>query len=126
LTSESIAYSLISNAAPIRQRHGRKNWVGIPTLPLEALLTQLKTDPSMYVDEMADFLFQNGHKAYTPSQIWRALNSRDITRKVLEVHAKEQNEARRQEYLAITSIYTAEQRFYIDERYCNIFISMLK
>jgi hypothetical protein len=126
LTSESIAYSLISNAAPIRQRYYRKNWVGIPTLPLETLFTQLKSDPSMYVDEMADFLFQNGHQAFTPSQIWRALNSRDIKRKVLEIHAKEQNEARRQEYLAITSIYTAEQRFYVDERYCNIFIYMLK
>ena len=77
---------------------------------------KLKSLPTMYINEMADFLFDSGFEAYTPSQIWRALKSRNITRKVLEVHAKEQNEERRQEFLRITSIYTAEQRFYVDER----------
>jgi hypothetical protein len=65
---------------------------------------------------MMEYFCSIDHRVFTPSQIWQALNSRGITRKVLEVHAKEQNEQRRQEYLRITSIYTAEQRFYIDER----------
>lgn len=77
----------------------------------------------MFINEMADFLFHSGFEAFTPSQIWRALNSRGITRKVLEVHAKEQNEERRQEFLRITSLYTAEQRFYVDER-CTLLLSV--
>ena len=79
-------------------------------------MEELKRDPTLYVSEMADFLLNAGYAAYTPAQIWRALRSRQITRKVLEIHAKEQNEQKRQEFLRITSIYTAEQRFYIDER----------
>lgn len=65
---------------------------------------------------MADFLHRSGFGAFTVSQIWQGLKSKNITRKVLEVHAKEQNEAKRQHFLHITSIYTAEQRFYVDER----------
>ena len=58
--------------------------------------------------------------AHTTGQIWQALKSRGITRKVLEVHAKEQDEIRRQNFLKMTSVFTAEQRFYVDERYkCN-------
>lgn len=76
----------------------------------------LKTDPTLYLSEMADFLFNKGYPAYTRSQIRLALQTRSITRKVLEVHAREQNERKRQDFLRITSIYTAEQRFYVDER----------
>jgi hypothetical protein len=65
---------------------------------------------------MADFLKEAGFGEFTVSQIWQGLNSKNITRKVLEVHAKEQNEAKRQNFLRITNIYTAEQRFYVDER----------
>ena len=103
-------------SGPLRKRLRGKGWRGIPTAPLEALLTKLKSLPTMYVDEMADFLFHSGFEAFTPSQILRALKSRGITRKVLEVHAKEQNEEKRHEFLRITALYTAEQRFYVDER----------
>ena len=99
-----------------RRGRGRKNWVGIPTVELELLLQELQSDPTLYLSEMADFLFNAGYPAYSPSQIFAALKSRNITRKVLEVHAREQNEKKRQEFLRITSIYTAEQRFYVDER----------
>ena len=109
---------------PARKRLRCKGWTGIPAAPLEALLTQLKSLPTMYINEMADFLFQSSFEAFTPAQIWRALNSRGITRKVLEVHAKEQNEDRRQEFLRITSIYTAEQRFYVDEG-CILSVSLI-
>ena len=95
----------------------KKEWIGIPTDSLEALLSKLKVDPTIYISEMMEYLCSIDHRVFTPSQIWQALNSRGITRKVLEVHAKEQNKQRRQEYLRITSIYTTEQRcFYIDER----------
>ena len=65
---------------------------------------------------MANYLHRLGYKLHTTTQIWRALNSRGITRKVLGVHAKEQDEKRRQEFLKMTSIFTAEQRLYVDER----------
>ena len=101
----------------LRQRgRGSKSWVGIPTIELELLLQELQTDPTLYLSEMADFLFSAGYPAYTTSQIWIALESRNMTRKVLEVHAREQNEMKRQEFLRITGEYTAEQRFYVDER----------
>ena len=73
-------------------------------------------DPTLHLSEMSEFLHNEGYPAYTPSQIWLALKSRNITRKVLEVHAREQNEMKRQEFLKITKMYTAEQRFYVDER----------
>jgi hypothetical protein len=73
-------------------------------------------EPTLFISEMMEYLCSIDHRVFTASQIWHALNSRGISRKVLEVHAKEQNEARRQEYLRVTSIYTAEQKFYIDER----------
>ena len=69
---------------------------------------------------MAEYLRGTGFGLFTVSQIWQGLRSRNITRKVLEVHAKEQNEKKRQNFLRITSIYTAEQRFYVDERYSHI------
>ena len=59
---------------------------------------------------MADYLYRYGFGVFTVSQIWQGLNSKNITRKVLEVHAKEQNEAKRQHFLRVTSVYTAEQR----------------
>ena len=83
---------------------------------MEVLLEHLKNDPTLYLSEMADYLFSKGFPAYSVSRIWSALKSRKITRKVLEIHAREQNEIKRQEFLRITSIYTAEQRLYIDER----------
>lgn len=104
------------DADPLRTRQGRKNWVGIPTPELE-LLAELQRDSTLFISEMADFLFNAGYPAYTPSQIWRGLKSRNISRKVLEVHVREQNEQRRQEFLRLTKIYTAEQRFYVDERH---------
>lgn len=83
---------------------------------MEALLAKLKLDPTLYVYEMANYLYQSGFGAFTISQIWQGLSSRDISRKVLEIHAREQNEVKRQNFLRLTSIFTAEQRFYIDER----------
>lgn len=65
---------------------------------------------------MDDFLFNNGYEAYTTSQIWQALNNYGMSNKVLEVHAKEQNETNRQDFLRLTEIFTAEQRFCVDER----------
>ena len=90
---------------------GQKGFIGIPTAALEALLAKLKQDPTLYVYEMANFLYQSNFGAFTISQIWQGLNSRNISRKVLEIHAKEQNEIKRQNFLRLTSIYTAEQRF---------------
>ena len=101
-------------------RHGVKNWVGIPSLELDILLEQIIVDPTLFLSEMASYLHGLGYKLHTTSQIWQALKSRGFTRKVLEVHAKEQDEIRRQNFLKMTSIFTAEQRFYVDERYkCN-------
>lgn len=103
------------NKDPKRVRKGAKNWVGIPTLELDLLLEQLITDPTLYIIQMALFLHGLGYM-HTTSQIWQALNIRGITRKVLEVHAKEQDEVRRQNFLKMESVFTAEQRLYIDER----------
>ena len=112
----SCLTSRIIYADPLGTRQGRKNWVGIPTQELELLLIELQRDPSLFTCEMADFLFNAGYPAYSPSQIWRGLKSRNITRKVLEVHAREQNEQRRQEFLRLTKIYTAEQGLYVGGR----------
>jgi hypothetical protein len=71
---------------------GKKGFIGIPTIALGALLAKLKLDPTLYVYEMANYWHQSGFGAYTISQIWQGLNSRNISRTVLEIHAKEQNE----------------------------------
>ena len=97
-----------------------KGWIGIPTVALETLLAKLKRQPTLYAYEMAEYLRGTGFGLFTVSQIWQSLSSRNITRKVLEVHAKEENEKKRQNFPRITSIYTAEQRFYVDERYSYI------
>ena len=101
---------------PKRVRHFRKGWVGIPNAEVDLLLEQIIENPTLYLSEMADYLFAKGCKAYSTSQIWQALNFRGLTRKILEVHAKEQNELRRQEFLIYTKNFTAEQRLYVDER----------
>lgn len=101
---------------PKRTRHGAKNWVGIPVIELDLLLEQIILDPTLYISEMANYLHGLGYKLHTTTQIWKALDSRGITRKILEVHAKEQDEKRRQAFLKMTSMFTAEQRLYIDER----------
>ena len=36
---------------------GKKGFIGIPTIALEALLAKLKLDPTLYVYEMAIYLF---------------------------------------------------------------------
>ena len=71
---------------PIRARQGRKGWVGIPTADQEFLLDGLKMNPTMHFEEMADYLFLNGYCAYTGRQISRALKSRGITRRDIDVH----------------------------------------
>ena len=106
---------------PKRARRSRKGWVGVPTAEVNLLLERIVDDPTLYLSEMADFLFSNGCKAYTVTQIWQALKSRGLTRKVLEVHAREQNEIRRQEFLEKMSMFTAEQRLYVDERLVHKF-----
>lgn len=106
---------------PRRVRHGAKNWIGIPAVELDILLEQLIVDPTLYLSEMSSYLHGLEYKLHTISQIWQALKSRGITRKVLEVHAKEQDEIRRQNFLKMTSIFTAEQRLYVDERYRSIY-----
>ena len=94
--------------------------MGILNAEMEVLLDHLKSDPTLYLSEMANYLFDAGFAPYSVSQIDGALRSRRITRKVIETHAREQNEKKRQEFLRITSIYTAEQRLYIDERFVNL------
>jgi hypothetical protein len=71
---------------------GLKGFIGIPTIALEALLSKLKQDPTLYVYEMANYLHQSHFGAFMISQIWQGLNSRNISRKVLEIHAREQND----------------------------------
>lgn len=78
-------------------------------------------DPTLYLSEMSEYMMSKGCKAYTKGQIWQALKSRGLSRKVLEVHAKEQNELRRQEFLKKMSMFTAEQRLYVDERLVHKF-----
>ena len=111
----SLQRNVLTTDPQFRGRGG-KGWIGIPTAALETLLTKLKKQPTLHAYEMAEYLRGTGYGLLTVSQIWQGLNSRNITRKVLEVHAKEQNEKKRQKFLKITSIYTAEQRFYVDER----------
>ena len=101
---------------PKRLRHSQKGWVGIPSAEVDLLLERIVVDPTLYLSEMADYLYPSGCKAYTTGQIWQALKSRGLTRKVLEVRAKEQNELRRQDFLDRTKKFTAEQRLYVDER----------
>ena len=107
---------------PRRVRHFRKGWVGIANAEVDLLLEQIVENPTLYLSKMADYLFSNGCKAYSTSQIWQALKFRGLTRKVMEVHAKEQNELRRQEFLKKSSMFTAEQRLYVDERLVYKFI----
>ena len=59
----------------------KKEWIGIPTDSLEALLSKLKVDPTIYISEMMEYLCSIDHRVFTPSQIWQARNSRGITRK---------------------------------------------
>ena len=107
---------ILNTSDPKYRSQGKKHWIGIPTQALDALLSKLKVNPTLYAHEMADSLQTSGFGIFTVSQIWQGLRSKNITRKVLEVHAKEQNEIKRQYFLQVTSIYTAEQRFYVNER----------
>ena len=107
---------------PRRVRHFRKGWVGIANAEVDLLLEQIVENPTLYLSKMADYLFSNGCKAYSTSQIWQALKFWRLTRKVMEVHAKDENELRRQEFLKKTSMFTAEQRLYVDERLVYKFI----
>ena len=113
ITSDNF---ILNTSDPKYRGQGKKHWIGIPTQALDALLSKLKVNPTLYAHEMADFLQTSEFGTFTVSQIWQGLRSKNITRKVLEVHAKEQNEIKRQYFLQVTSIYTAEQRFYVNER----------
>ena len=104
-----------SNDAKCYCRLGWKEWVGIPNAEVDLLLEQIIVNPTLYLSEMADYLFSKGCKAYSTGQIWQALKFQGLTRKVLEVHAKK-NELRRQEFSIKTKRFNAEQRLYVDER----------
>lgn len=38
---------------------GKKGWIGIPTIALDALLRKQKVNPTLYVYEMGNFLYLN-------------------------------------------------------------------
>ena len=63
-----ISNDLILNTSDPRKRgQGKKCWIRIPSDALDALLSKLKVNPTLYAYEMAEFLHKSGFGAFTVS-----------------------------------------------------------
>jgi transposase len=87
----------------------------------EWLIGQLAVRPTMYYSEMRELLFQTFDLPYSESSICKYLKKHKITRKVLEMHAREMNPIHRAHYRRILrpvrlgGAFSAKQLVYCDE-----------
>jgi transposase len=98
--------------------------LGRPRLLVEAhrlrLVEFLRGRPHAYLDEMAEFLYDEFDVEVSTSTIWRELERMRWSRKLATKRAREQSAALRRVYLArMAQHYTADQIIALDESACN-------
>jgi hypothetical protein len=91
----------------------------VTPLMLEALCDHLLEKPSLYLDEMAIFLWDEFQMLATTSSIRRALISTGWSRKNSQRKAKEQNVELRETYLHNLSDFESYHLVYVDESGCD-------
>jgi hypothetical protein len=71
---------------------------------------------------MAECLNKHFNTHYSTSQIYRALDKHNLTRKILERHAREQNPGLRNEFIELMSnsdLISPEMLVFVDETHCT-------
>jgi transposase len=86
---------------------------------LEALCDYLLENPTLYLDEMAIFLWDEFAIQATKSSISRALMSKGWSKKTARVKARERNLDLRDEYLHFISDFQSYHLVYVDESGCD-------
>ena len=72
ITLDDVTFS---KSDPQKRGQAKKGWIRILTPALDALLSKLKLNPTLYVYQMADYLYTSGFGAFLISQIWQGLKS---------------------------------------------------
>jgi transposase len=91
----------------------------ITSVMLKALRDHLLEKPSLYLDEMATYLWDEFEVQATKSSISRALRSQGWSRKTARVKAKERNLDLRDEYFHYISEFDSYHLVYVDESGCD-------
>ncbi|OQE62925.1 hypothetical protein PENNAL_c0256G04169 [Penicillium nalgiovense] len=91
----------------------------ISPVMLEALCDHLIEKPSLYLDEMALFLWDEFDIQATKSSISRALASKRWSKKTARVKARERNHDLRDEYSHFISDFRSYHLVYVDEFGCD-------
>ncbi|KUM63427.1 hypothetical protein ACN42_g3681 [Penicillium freii] len=91
----------------------------ITPVMLEALCDYLLEKPTLYLDEMTIFLWDEFAIQATKSSISRALTSRGWSKKTAQVKARECNLDLRNEYLHFISDFQSYYLVYVDESGCD-------
>jgi hypothetical protein len=86
---------------------------------LEALCDYLLEKPTLYLDEMAVFLWDEFDIHVTISSISRALSSIGWSKKIARQKAKERNQDLRDEYINYISDFHSDQLVFVDESGCD-------
>ncbi|EED11609.1 conserved hypothetical protein [Talaromyces stipitatus ATCC 10500] len=96
----------------------RQQQIITPTM-LKALCDHLLEHPTLYLNEMADFLSKKFDEDMAICTISRALASIGWSKKVVRQKAKERNRALRDEYIHYISDFGAGQLVFVDESGCD-------
>ncbi|KAJ5697657.1 hypothetical protein N7488_011341 [Penicillium malachiteum] len=91
----------------------------ITPIMLESLCDHLLEKPDLYLDEMAEFLFDEFEVVVSSYTISRALRSRGWTKKVARRIAQERNADLRDYYHYQLSDFRSYHLVYIDESGCD-------
>lgn len=94
-------------------------WPNIIPPMLEALRDHLLVKPGLYLDEMADFLWDVFEVNVSTDSISRALKKIKWSKKTIQQKAKEQNPEWRDEYRHDILEYHSYQLVYVDESGCD-------
>lgn len=105
-----------ARAPPIRA--GRRRII-TPSM-LEALCDRLLEKPSLYLDEMAVFLWDEFQIHVTACAISRALASIEWSKKTARQKAKQRNADLRDAYFHYLSDFRSDHLVYVDESGCDI------
>ncbi|CAK41749.1 uncharacterized protein An13g03530 [Aspergillus niger] len=86
---------------------------------LEAVLERLKEKPTLYLDELVVFIYDDFGKRVTKQSLSRTLASIGWSNKAARQRAREQNADLRDFYLHSLSPYSSYQLVYVDESGCD-------
>lgn len=121
--SEQTIKNIRRNLRLFGSVHAPKNRIGrrrsVTPLMLEALCDHLLEKPTLYLDEMTIFLWDEFQILATTSSIRRALLSKGWSRKISQQKAKEQSAELRETYLHNVSDFESYHLVYVDESGCD-------